>query len=177
MSKAAPRYAKALLDALTASGELERTLPLLRGLAAMPSDAAEQLGNPTIPVAKRIQALRQALGSPSEQSILGRLVPLLALRRRLGEIDSIARSLLKQHEIRSGIARGVVRSRQPLSSNQVRTLEQTLSVAGTSVQLSQETDPSILGGFRVRLGSTILDATANNQLNQARRALLSAQTP
>jgi F-type H+-transporting ATPase subunit delta len=174
MSKAAPRYAKALLDALTTSGELERTLPLLRGLAALPSEVAERLGNPTIPVARRLQALREALGSPSEQSILGRLVPLLALRRRLGEIDSIARSLLDQYEVRSGMARGVVRSRQPLTSAQVQTLEKTLSVAGTSVQLSQETDQSILGGFRVRLGSTILDATANNQLNQARRALLSA---
>jgi F-type H+-transporting ATPase subunit delta len=92
----------------------------------------------------------------------------------LGEIDSIARSLLDQYEVRSGMARGVVRSRQPLTSAQVQTLEKTLSVAGTSVQLSQETDQSILGGFRVRLGSTILDATANNQLNQARRALLSA---
>ena len=172
MSKAAPRYAKALLDALTTSGELERTLPLLRGLAALPSEVAERLGNPTIPVARRLQALREALGSPSEQSILGRLVPLLALRRRLGEIDSIARSLLDQYEVR--MARGVVRSRQPLTSAQVQTLEKTLSVAGTSVQLSQETDQSILGGFRVRLGSTILDATANNQLNQARRALLSA---
>ncbi len=174
MSKAAPRYAKALLEALTASSELERTLPLLRALAALPTDAAERLGDPTIPVAKRTQALREALGSPSDQSILGRLVPLLALRRRLGEIDSIARSLLDQYEIRTGVARGVVRSRQPLSDAQVKTLERTLSAAGTSVQLSQENDPSILGGFRVRLGSTILDATANNQLNQARRALLSA---
>ena len=59
MSKAAPRYAKALLDALTASGELERTLPLLRGLAALPEQDASLLGNPTIPVAKRIEALRQ----------------------------------------------------------------------------------------------------------------------
>jgi F-type H+-transporting ATPase subunit delta len=174
MSKAAPRYAKALLEALTATGELERTLPLLRRIAALPPEAGELLGNPTIPVAKRSQALRQALGSPSEESILGRLVPILALRRRLGEIDSIARSLLDQYELRTGVARGVVRARQPLTSTQVQTLERTLSVAGTNVQLSQETDPSILGGFRVRLGSNILDATANNQLNQARRALLSA---
>ena len=177
MSKAAPRYAKALLDALTASGELERSLPLLRALAALPEEDAALLGNPTIPVAKRIVALRLALGSPSDQSIFGRLVPLLALRRRLGEIHSIARALLELHEIRTGTARGVVRTRHPLSSAQVQTLERTLSVAGSNVQLSQETDPSILGGFRVRLGSTILDATANNQLNQARRALLSAQTP
>jgi F0F1-type ATP synthase delta subunit len=47
-------------------------------------------------------------------------------------------------------------------------------VSGSRVELSQIQDPSILGGFRVQLGSTVLDATANNQLNQARRALLSA---
>jgi len=174
MSKAAPRYAKALLEALTAFGELERTLPLWRGIAALPQESMDLLGNPTIPLAKRSQALRLALGDPPDDSILGRLVPLLALRRRLGEIDSIARSLLDQYEVRTGVARGIVRSPRPLSDVQVKTLERTLSTAGTSVQLAQETDPSILGGFRVRLGSNILDATVNNQLNQARRALLSA---
>jgi F0F1-type ATP synthase delta subunit len=72
------------------------------------------------------------------------------------------------------LAHGVVRSRLPLSSAQVQSLERTLSTASSKVSLSQETDSSVLGGFKVHLGSTVLDATANNQLNQARRALLSA---
>ncbi|HXP91141.1 MAG TPA: ATP synthase F1 subunit delta [Fibrobacteria bacterium] len=174
MSKAAPRYAKALLDALVASGELERSLPVLRGLAELPENVTRLLGDPAVSAARRSQALRTALGSPSGESILGRLVSLLSARRRLGEIASIANSLLELRESRSGLAHGVVRSRQPLSPAQVRSLERTLSVAGAEVSLTQETDSSVLGGFKVHLGSTVLDATANNQLNQARRALLSA---
>jgi F0F1-type ATP synthase delta subunit len=42
------------------------------------------------------------------------------------------------------------------------------------VELTSRTDESIIGGFRVVLGDVLLDATANNQLNQARKALLSA---
>jgi F-type H+-transporting ATPase subunit delta len=174
MSKAAPRYAKALLDALVASGELERSLPILRGLAELPETVTGLLGDPAVSGAKRAQALRTALGSPSEESILGRLVALLSARRRLGEIASIASCLLELRETRSGLAHGVVRSRQLLSPAQVQSLERTLSTAGAKVSLSQETDPSVLGGFKVHLGHTVLDATANNQLNQARRALLSA---
>jgi F-type H+-transporting ATPase subunit delta len=159
---------------LSASGELERTLPVLRGLAALPENVTSLLGDPTVPAEKRAQALRTALGSPSADSVLGRLVSLLSSRRRLGEISSIASCLLELRESRSGLAHGVVRSRQPLSSTQVQNLERTLSAAGSRVSLSQETDSSVLGGFKVHLGSTVLDATANNQLNQARRALLSA---
>ena len=174
MSKAAPRYAKALLDVLSASGELERSLPVLRGLAELPENVTSLLGDPTVPAEKRAQALRTALGSPSVDSVLGRLVSLLSSRRRLGEISSIASCLLELRESRSGLAHGVVRSRLPLSSAQVQSLERTLSTASSKVSLSQETDSSVLGGFKVHLGSTVLDATANNQLNQARRALLTA---
>jgi F-type H+-transporting ATPase subunit delta len=92
----------------------------------------------------------------------------------LGEIADIATALLSQHELRTGIVRGVVYAKAALSSTQVQTLETSLSRTGSKVELSQASDDSILGGFRVRLGDTVLDATANNQLNQARRALLSA---
>ena len=174
MSKASPRYAKALLDSLGSSGELETSLTRLRELANLPDDVAALLGDSTIPVAKRESALSAALGSPSKSSVLGRFASLLAARRRLGEIGDIATSLLEQREARAGIVHGTVRAKQPLSDAQLCALEKTLSVQGSHVELSQEADSAVLGGFRIRLGSTILDATANNQLNQARRALLSA---
>lgn len=174
MSKASSRYAKALLDALASAGELESALPRLRALSSLPEDVATLLGDSTIPVAARESALLSALGTPSKSSILGRLAALLAVRRRLGEAREIASSLLEQKEARAGIVRGTVRARSPLTDAQLRVLEKTLSVQGSNVELTQEADSAILGGFRIRLGSTILDATANNQLNQARRALLSA---
>jgi F-type H+-transporting ATPase subunit delta len=174
MANAAPRYAKALLEALSASGQLESHLPLFMSLAALPSDVTTRLSDSTIPSAKRASALLSVIGNPKTDSVLGRFVGLIAGRRRLGEIAGIASALLSQHALRTGIVKGVVYAKSALSSAQIQTLEKSLSRVGSKVELSQSSDDSILGGFRVRLGDTVLDATANNQLNQARRALLSA---
>lgn len=174
MAKAAPRYAKALLETLSSTGQLEKTLPLAKALAAIPPELASRLSDATVPVQKRTQALLSAIGNPATDSVMGRFVSLLAQRRRLGEIAEIAASLVSQHELRTGVVRGTVYAKIPLSSIQIQTLEKSLSRTGSKVELSQKSDESILGGFRVRLGDNVLDATANNQLNQARRALLSA---
>ena len=65
-------------------------------------------------------------------------------------------------------------SHTSLESSVVERLEAGLSAPGRTVKLKSSADPSILGGFRVHLGATVLDATVNNQLHQARKALLSA---
>lgn len=174
MSKAAPRYAKALLEALTASGELQARIPTLRAISRIPQELSARLGDPTLSASKRVSVLLATLGNPGPDTILGRFVALLASRRRLGEISTICAELVAQLESRSGVLHGTVQSRQNLSEPQIRTLERALSSPGIRVELASATDPSILGGFRVRLGSQVLDATANNQLNQARKALLSA---
>ncbi|HNY29736.1 MAG TPA: ATP synthase F1 subunit delta [Fibrobacteria bacterium] len=174
MSKASTRYAKALLEIVSNSAESSRALPVFRALSQLPDSLAARLGDATIPVATRSRALLAALGSPSGDSLLGRLVSLLASRRRLGEISQISRELLSMMEARAGILHGTVVSVKPLSTEQIQTLEKSLSGFGSRVELAQETDSSLLGGFRVRLGSQVLDASVANQLNQARRALLSA---
>lgn len=174
MAGAAPRYAKALLEALTAEGTLDASLPAIKALAALPEDLLSALGNPATPGASREAALRAALGNPVTDSVMGRFVGLIASRRRLDMVGAIAGELVALHEVRSGLVRGTVESRTPLSAASIETLSRSLSSAGRRVELASRTDDSILGGFRVRLGDVLLDATANNQLNQARRALLSA---
>jgi len=174
MAGAAPRYAKALLEALEAKGALEATLPTIKALSALPEDLCAALGNPGTPVASREAALRAALGNPSTDSVIGQFVSLLARRRRLGLVSAICGQMVALHESRSGVVHGTVESRTALSPSSIATLSRSLSSAGRNVELTSRTDDSILGGFRVILGDVILDATANNQLNQARRALLSA---
>lgn len=174
MSKASIRYAKALAEIVSASADASKSLAIFRSLAQLPESLTDRLGDATIPVATRSGALMVALGSPAPDSLFARLVSLLASRRRLGEISSISRELLSMLESKAGIVRGTVLAPQPLSTAQIQSLERSLSVQGSRVELAQETDLSLLGGFRVRLGSQVLDASVANQLNQARRALLSA---
>jgi F-type H+-transporting ATPase subunit delta len=174
MAGAAPRYAKALLEALESSGAFDAALPALRQLADLPSDLQSALGNPVLPAGSREAALRTALGNPKTDSVMSRFVSLLASRRRLGLVAQIAGETLALRETRAGVVHGTVESRTPLNPASISTLERSLSSQGRRVELSVRTDDSIIGGFRVRLGDVLLDATANNQLNQARRALLSA---
>lgn len=174
MSKASIRYAKALVEVVSASADASKSLAIFRSLAQLPESLTDRLSDATIPVSSRSGALLAALGSPAADSLFARLVALLASRRRLGEISAISRELLAMLEAKAGIVRGTVLAPQPLSTAQIQSLERSLSVQGSRVELAQETDLSLLGGFRVRLGSQVLDASVANQLNQARRALLSA---
>lgn len=174
MAGAAPRYAKALLEALEASGSLQSELPRIKALAALPSDLAAALGDPTVPASRREAALRAACGSIATNSVMDRFVALLSSRRRLGLVPGICAAAVALHESRSGVVRGRIESRTPLSESALGTLARSLSTDGRRVELVSRTDDSIIGGFRVILGDVLLDATANNQLNQARRALLSA---
>ncbi|MCB9495273.1 MAG: ATP synthase F1 subunit delta [Fibrobacteria bacterium] len=168
------RYAKALLEALESSGSLDAALPVLASLASLPTDLVALLGNPAVPASARSAALETALGHPSKESVMGRLVSILTERRRLGLVSEIASQTIALHESRSGVVRGTVESRTPISKDALQTLERTLSTEGRRVELAARIDDSIIGGFRARLGDVLLDATANNQLSQARRALLSA---
>ncbi|MBK8804968.1 MAG: ATP synthase F1 subunit delta [Fibrobacteres bacterium] len=174
MSKASTRYAKALLEILAAERDASANMSVFRSLAELPESLTARLADATIPVEARSKALLVSIGSPSKDSLLGRLVSLLASRRRLGEIAEISRELLSMMEARAGIVRGTVLAPRPLAPLQIQSLEKSLSSVGSRVELVQETDLSLLGGFRVRLGSQVLDASVANQLNQARRALLSA---
>lgn len=172
MASAAPRYAKALFEVLTASGEFATEWPRIQSLANLPDDLVALLGNSTLSVEVRSNALRHALGWPVSGSTFDRFIEQLASRRRLGLIDKICQEFVALYEAREKIVHGVVYSATPFSTSQIDTLARGLSVNGSHVQLTTALDDTILGGFKVRLGDTILDATANNQLKQAKKALL-----
>jgi F-type H+-transporting ATPase subunit delta len=152
----------------------ESTRPVLVALSNLPSDLMAKLADPTIPLSSRENALRLSLGNPGPDSLLGRFVALLSQKRRLGMIDRICQIVLEMERAKAGIVDGNVTSHSFLEPGIVTRLASSLSAPGRTVQLTNSVDSSILGGFRVRLGATVLDATINNQLQQARKALLSA---
>lgn len=174
MSDVVSRYARALSAQLEKEGRFESFRPVLTALAALPAPLTDRLADPTLPMAARENALRVSLGNPAPDSLLSRFVDLLARRRRLGLIDKICQNVLEIQRRRDGVVEGVVLSHTSLESSVVERLEAGLSAPGRAVKLTSSADPSILGGFRVHLGATVLDATVNNQLHQARKVLLSA---
>jgi len=76
---------------------------------------------------------------------------------------------------RAGIVEAKVASAQPLSEVQSKALVASLGArTGKTIRLTWSQDPALLGGLRVQVGSTVLDASLQGQLRQLKAQLLSA---
>ena len=76
---------------------------------------------------------------------------------------------------RAGIVEAKVASAQPLTEAQAKALTASLATrTGKTIRLSWHQDTTLLGGVKVQVGSTVLDASLQGQLRQLKTQLLSA---
>lgn len=117
---------------------------------------------------KALAALFQEDISPA----MANLLKLLADRQRIGVLDAVLERFLELYRQLRGIALAEVVSASPLSDEQLsRLTDKVKAVAGSSrVELRQAVDPSLIGGFVVRIGSQVIDYSL---LGQVRRLGLS----
>ena len=176
MSTLAERYALAVFELGTESGQLQQLTDQLRALSdayASSSDLRGVLDNPLVDEAKRsavIDTLAARLG-------LGRLakntVRLLARRHRVSLIVDLARALGRLADERAGIVRATVTSARPLPDTFCRQLTSELErLTRRKILLERQLDPSLLGGVVTRVGDNVIDGSLKGRLADLERQLL-----
>lgn len=167
-------YARAIMDAAGSPakanelrGELLRFAAALRSshelrdLYANPVDEATKL-KITSQLAKRMQA----------SDLAARTLEVLVKHNRINDIDAILDALKAYVNAALGIAVATVRSAKPLGADEIQQLADTLSTkVGKKVELDIKTDPKLLGGFVVQIGSEIWDASVAGKINKFRESL------
>jgi F-type H+-transporting ATPase subunit delta len=95
------------------------------------------------------------------------LVGVLIANRRLAQLPQVAQAFGDQLAVRRGQQSATVISAHPLSGTQRTQLAARLTEAGYSgVKLSEQVDPSILGGLIVRIGSRLYDNSIKSKLQR-----------
>ena len=95
--------------------------------------------------------------------------------RRLDLLPDLRRTFADLVDERAGIVEAKVASAQPLSEAQAEALIASLTArTGKTIRLSWHQDQTLLGGVKVQVGSTVLDASLQGQLRQLKTQLLSA---
>ena len=90
--------------------------------------------------------------------------------KELKEISTIFNSIYgkKSNTIK---VKGIVASK--MSDQQIESFKASLDkILGKKTKLSIEVDPSLLGGIKLRIDNTFLDASIHNQLQTLRNELL-----
>ena len=178
---AAGRYARALFDVVSkeAPRDVETVETQLRDLSALFAGnpvLASVLGNPAVPVTKKVSVTKAILErAGSLPAPLSKLMLMLAERDRLMLLPHITRVYGERLMDHQHVIRGDVTTAAPLPDEKVRALAQGLERAtGRKVVLEARVDPSIIGGVVTRLGSTVYDGSVTTQLEKMKQSLIEA---
>lgn len=174
-STAARRYAEAGFEIALRDGTVDawrRELDAAAGVMADPG-LADAVRNPSIPTTVREAAVRTGLESSVSAPVLN-LILFMIRRGRIDGLDQVAAEFRRLVDQRDGIVHAAATSALPLDKAELSALTARLEeMTGGTVELSVETDPSLLGGLVVRVGDRLIDGSVRGRLERLRNRLVS----
>lgn len=174
------RYAEALLDAASESkavAAVEADLAIVDASVGDPIIKAFLL-NPTIEPREHRARFVAVLEPKLSSKLVKNVLALLVDRRRAEVIPALPAAFRRLALEARGEAEGTIEASRALSAAELRAIEDHVGrEVGRKVHLTVSTDESLLGGFRVTVGSRRFDATVQGRLTALREKLLSAPLP
>lgn len=166
----AARYAGALFDVAREKSCHEQVAADLRALAnAVDSSGAlvKALNNPTLPVKTKQAVMKDILLSLKAHDVTYELVAFVIEKKRAAVLPDIASEfealcLTHKNELVAHVT-----SAQPMSAADMsRIADRLTQAAGKKVNVTQSQNPALLGGFKITLGSRMLDASLLGRLQR-----------
>jgi F-type H+-transporting ATPase subunit delta len=169
-------YAKAVFELASEKGELDavtRQLHTFWEACHAHRALGAALTGPTVEARGR-KAVLEGVASLLEISGLSRrLLEMLAVRGRLSQLPEVLQELETMIEASQGIRAGKVRSAVELTAEEISVLGSALAKrVGGRVRLSQEVDPSLLGGVVATVAGRTFDASLRTQIERFKNELI-----
>jgi len=173
----ARRYSKALLQIGDKQGnvpQLKQELDEVAAAVAANADLTRLVASPLVVPTRKAQVFEAVLASANVSPTLRSFFRVVAEAGRLNLLGDLRRSFAELVDERDGIVEAKVVSAQPLTDAQSQALVASLGArTGKTIRLSWSQDAALLGGIKVQVGSTVLDASVQGQLRQLKKQLLS----
>jgi F-type H+-transporting ATPase subunit delta len=171
-TKVARRYARAVFQLASERDAGDAVRADCQALERMLKDSAEFAGvvqSPVLPPAEQQRVLRGLLDGHAHPLTL-QFLCFLAQKGRLVHLGAICTMYETLYCDRNGILKAMVTSTVALTPEQTQSIHTRLEQRfQRTIEADSRVDPSLLGGFKVSIGDTILDFTIQAQLARLRR--------
>jgi len=139
----------------------------------MPSSFAAS-ATPSIARASKHGAIEQLVARMGASRTLRNYLFVIVDQRRAGMLPEIEQAFSALLDARQGITQATVTSAAELTAGERAELDAALAkLTGKKVQPQFHTDPALIGGAVVRIGSTIYDGSVRAQLDRLRARMIS----
>ena len=168
-------YAEAFLQVAESRKEVDQVVDQAKAVLALWDDSPElrqAMASPVLEVEAKKAALEKLFTDQLTPSFLN-LLKLLADRQRIGVLDAVLDRMLELYREQRNIALANVTSATALSDEQQAELSKKVqAVAGTDkLEIKLSVDPDLIGGFVVKVGSKVIDASLAGQVRRLGLAL------
>jgi F-type H+-transporting ATPase subunit delta len=168
-------YAEAFLQVAESRKETDEVVDQAKAVLALwqqSPELREAMASPVLEVEAKKAALEKLFTDQLTPSFVN-LLKLLADRQRIGVLDAVLERLLELYREQRNIALATVTSATALSEEQQAELSKKVqAVAGTDkLEINLEVDADLIGGFVVKVGSKVIDASLAGQVRRLGLAL------
>ena len=174
----AGRYSLALYElALEANmlSEIEVHSVSIINLIASSEDFKSLIKDPTNNKEDQLNALSKISEQYKLNELLIKFLSFLISKRRFFYVDKILKSFVETCSSKRGELKAELISAKDLSENEVNSIKDELSKNFSSkIKLNYKHDASLIGGLIVQVGSTMVDTSIKNKLQQIENRMIEA---
>ena len=172
------RYSRALFEVSKEGEELEKIEADIKKFQSLHDSSVELknfIENPT----NTIEVQNKILNLLSEKLYFSKNLKnfflLLIKKRRIFFVKKILDSFLRLCSKKRGEIKAELISAKELTDNEINSIKEELSKNFSSkIKLNYKNDPSLIGGLIVQVGSTMVDTSIKNKLQQIENRMIEA---
>ena len=171
MSRAAIRYAKAILDIAQTSGKADAVNNDMKSIVTAVSESADLkdfLTSPIIKIEVKKSALSEIFSNVEKET--NSLFHLLFENKRFEILEAIAIQYNKLFDESNGIEVAKVTTAFPITAElETKVLAKIAEFSNKKITIQNIVDPAIIGGFILRVGDQQYNASVASKLSELKR--------
>ena len=174
----AGRYSLALYELAEEANilrEIEEHSSSIIDLITSSKDFNSLIKDPTNHKEDQLNALKKILEKYKLNELLTKFLSFLISKRRFFYVEKILKSFIETCSIKRGEVKAELTSAKDLTENEVNSIKDELTKNFSSkIKLNYKHDASLIGGLIVQVGSTMVDTSIKNKLQQIENRMIEA---
>ena len=174
----AGRYSLALYELATETNtlsEVEDHSASIIDLISSSEDFNSLIKDPTNKKQDQINALSKISEQYKLNELLTKFLSFLISKRRFFYVDKILKNFIETCSVKRGELKAKLTSAKDLTESDVNNIKEELTKNFSSkIKLNYEHDASLIGGLIVQVGSTMVDSSIKNKLQQIENRMVEA---
>jgi len=174
----ASRYSLALYELAVEANilsEIELHSKSILSLIALSEDFNSLIKDPTNNKEDQLNVLNKISDQYKLNELLSKFLSFLISKRRFFYVDKILKSFIETCSVKRGELKAELTSAKNLSENEIRSIKEELTKNFSSkIKLNYKHDTSLIGGLIVQVGSTMVDTSIKNKLQQIENRMIEA---